>query len=350
MTDFVVPCGTSVLDRMLRPDEQRYRTLHRELLAWVKRQRDDGQALRTGVDWVDRWCADRPTVELDPASGDASLDLVGKSFREWSAELSGLNSTEDTHPVSGGRVMLLTSDTDEGVLAAFMVATALTPRFRYLLPPDAGGDTAREVEVTVAPDVPRTWDDVTVDIVRIEGLTVRQPEQFISTAVRGLGAALRSAVVRTHAQSGNGGAGASGEGDGRAHPGRGPDLVLHLAGGFKPTVPLLWALSEYLEGAGPAGDVHVYCKHEQGDKSLWLPRRRLQHAGLAEFLAAVRAAERGAEVSPWDTAGDHDFDALDGFAFEVRPSPDSRKSCWKLTLIGEGLLALLGEPSARLPA
>lgn len=296
MTTFVLPCGTSILDNLPKLNATRNTTeVCAALGSWA-----DHQQIHKDAGWCAGWLRDGPTVLLDGGRCGTldPIDLAGFQPLALSSELAGLQSTATTYSYADGRVVLLASDTHQGVLGAGMVATVLCRTGWSYWPDPPYTEDAAAVQVGEGGGTP------TVEVVRIPGLDVATPAWF-SQAMQHLGQTL-AWTAGTAADR----------------------LVLHIAGGFKATLPLLCALAEYLRAAIPTGRLEVYCKHESGDDALQLPLRRTQIHGLANLLRTIGT------VSDVDARFDH----LDGFAFDTDTT-----GTYALTPLGAGMLAMLDE-------
>jgi len=87
--------------------------------------------------------------------------------------------------------------------------------------------------------------------------------------------------------------------------------VLHVAGGYKATLPLLCALGEYISawhvrhGLPP---VEVCCRHEDSLEAIRIPLRQANLGADCGALRAFRAPQ----------AAEHEADPLWGFAYDEK--------------------------------
>lgn len=293
MTVHLLPCGTSLL-RLPRPDGLA-QTLDRDDVADV--QRWAASALGAdGLDTPDRWSAGF-TTELG--------HLFDRLRRcpypvRLSAETASLHQ-HDPRPRPADPVVLLASDTPEGVACALLVGVALGRPVHFHSRPVLDGRTAG-VEVVSGGGKP-------VQVVRIEGLLPDRTDKF-TEATRGLAQATVWAARLPR-------------------PSVAP-LVIHLTGGYKATLPYLVTFAEFVHHAWPP--VQAWCLHE-GEKDnaegryqppqpvrIWLRRVDLQ-----KDLAILAQAEAGQQPT--------DSRLLD-FAYT-----DANGGI-KLTPLGQGLLAV----------
>ena len=235
-TVHVLPCGTSIL---------------RNLAAGVRGSPLTSVQLGAMGNW-----ADNELLRDQPAS------QWSQSFdRDIGPHLPGLRAVQDPVRLSAetasltryaGRagglgptdlVVLLASDTPEGVLAALLVAAALRRGIRVHAapPPNVAGDG----ELLVGEDS----GDQPVHVMRIPDLLPDSTVRFT---------AAMSALAR----------GMLWAGQGRRRP-NGAGLVVHLSGGYKATLPYLVVMCEYLKAL--QRPVQAFCLHEGDPGSAVLP-------------------------------------------------------------------------------
>ena len=227
----VLSCGTSILHNL-------------------KERRVGGPRLAAAVDTMTDWAA----TELDrdqPASRwRASFDReIGpylgplrkiQSPLTLSAEVASLyRHAEDHGPLAPeDAVALLASDTPGGMLAALLNAARLGRVVRVHTAPELDVHADGELLLdAAAPGGPAS----AVHVVRIPRLLPHTTPGFTG-AMRDVSKAMLWA--------------------GWLRPRRG-ELVLHLAGGYKATLPYLVVLAEYVKAVQPP--VRAYCLHE-GDQ------------------------------------------------------------------------------------
>jgi hypothetical protein len=130
--------------------------------------------------------------------------------------------------------VLLASDTAEGVLAALLNAARLRDQVVYHPMPQLDSAAAGHSVLDQGNEEP-------LHILRIPGLLPNSTDRF-SEAMAHVAAAMVWAA--------------------RLHRNAGEELAIHLAGGYKATIPYLVALAEYVRAAWPP--VRAWCLH-QGD-------------------------------------------------------------------------------------
>ncbi|SNQ49707.1 conserved hypothetical protein [Frankia canadensis] len=289
MTVHVLPCGTSILRNLQPPFDAAgpLRAQVRDLTDWARRElaaagRADPRA----------WAA-----ALDDAIADVRGPLrAAQNPVALSAELAGLDR-HVTRPADTDRIVLLASDTADGVLSAILVGVALNRPIDYY-PAPVRNNTDRPCPVLTDPV------RLPVDLIRIEGLLPDSTARF-EGAMAQLGSAMAWA----------------------ARLDRSAPLVIHLSGGYKATIPYLVTLTEYLAKAWPP--VEAWCLHEGDDANNPDPqplRIRLRSVDLAADLRAVSLAARG----------EHPGGRLLDFAYTT-----DNAGAVHLTPLGHGLAALL---------
>jgi hypothetical protein len=214
-------------------------------------------------------------------------------------------------------VILLSSDSGRGLLAAMWVALFMVggvtgvARLRTLseTEPEPGAGAA-----ILTPGL--------VHLARLPGLDLRGPDDP-SLAMERLGDIGRQLVDAVDAV----------ESDGDGH-----DVVVHLSGGYKATVPYVLCLAEGLRSARLHGGgrlaLEAWLTHEDfvGDdhapKKIPVPVRRMNWAIIQEDLRPFRDAD--------STTDDRRGKTLEGLAFEESGGR------WVLTPFGRGLRRLVG--------
>lgn len=284
MTTYLVPCGTSVLENL--------------------RSGRGCTKLGSHVQPLEDWAAKEQINECSPDQWAHSLayqlavlaQAQPVDRRRVSAECSSLAQSPGSEPGPGDKVLMLASDTAEGVLAALVNATLLRGPIEFYTGPPLDGRTARRA-------LAQGNGGLTTYIVRVEGLVPRDTTTF-TAAMERVGRTLRFAA----------------ELDG--------SIVFHVTGGYKATVPYLVVLTEYVKAT--VGQVRAFCLHE-GDGSSNPPppvEIFLRSVDGAGDLAEMLAAEKGTLSS---TEG-----RLRGFAYERRPDGTNG-----LTPLGRAIKALL---------
>lgn len=261
MTVFVCPCGISILENMNNaspPWTNDAATVHEQLKNQLpgQWQQANGEQCAEEVashwrNWAERagWLALSPQG-LQPHNG-----------HHISAERESLGCENPSYNPDDDRVVLLCSDTPLGVLAAHLNAACLAKSIGFFADPPQ--------QVNQDPQVREDGlhQDGTATIIRIAGLTPGNLDHF-DQAAAGLARALSWAHHLAHEQEAG--------------------LVLHVAGGFKSTIPILTGIAGLLEDPSPK----VWCKHELGSVAVKLPVPRLNRDDLR---AAFEDVAKGAE-------------------------------------------------------
>ncbi|WP_239405801.1 hypothetical protein [Frankia sp. Cj3] len=289
MTVHLLPCGTSVLANLLPP--RSVTSLSRDdvgtMTAWAGRELTAG-ALDRPETWVESF-----HTEVGPY-----LEPIVRCPHpvRLSAEIASLHSYRAA--ISDDRVVLLASDTAEGMLAALLNAA----RFR------------RPVRVHARPVLDGTADGVLlraeaagepVHILRIPRLLPDKTETFTEAMENVAKALVWSALLHRPPRA---------------------ELALHLSGGYKATLPYLVAFAEYLNGERPP--VRAFCLHEGGAEN--------PDPDLVEiYLRAIRTKTDMAELAVAETGClPTDTEQLLGFAYR---NVHARA---ELTPLGWGLAAM----------
>jgi hypothetical protein len=299
-TVYVVPCGLSVLDQLGKK------------LAGGTPARTLEKAIDQG-----KWLAG---VNLDDTGsvGAAWLDKVaGKALKAGLAEADAKRLSAETHslatrvtsrpPGNGQHVLLLASDTKDGLSAAFCVgqylARSCVGQIAYASSPAKDNEPFR-LQPAHAP----------VTVIRIRGL---RPAANLDLAASGIGKALRSARENADA------------------------VEVHLTGGFKATLLHTLAMTEVLHSIAP-GRVTAWNVFEDiSDPSSDQPMPPTQ-IGLRTFIAPYPENMRRelANARSGLTGGSRTFE---GVAWN-----EGADGTRRLNAFGHGYLAVLGEsPSAR---
>lgn len=257
MTVHLLPCGTSIL-RTPRP-----RVLEQTLDGNDVRDVKHWAATTLGADGLvhpDRWAV---SFEADLGHLSDPLRTCPHPVR-LSAETASLHR-HNPRPAPTDQVVLLASDTPEGLASALLVGVALGRPVHVHPRPLLDGTTtgAKVVDGVGAP----------VHVMRIEGLLPDSTDQF-TRATRGLAQAVVWAA--------------------RLHRLPGVPLVIHLTGGYKATLPYLVTLAEFVRAAWPP--VEAWCLHE-GDEDDHRPpgpvRIWLRRVDLDADLEILARAESG---------------------------------------------------------
>jgi hypothetical protein len=268
MAVFVLPCGLSILDNLRKGDKapagvNRPAATVAQLVDWAVQSQ-----LRNPNDALDQWLRTDPTRRVLGAGPDG-LALQQWPAEELSAELASL-AAGNVEPGFGPqhRVVLLASDTEEGILAGLLNATRLGQQeVRYHPTPPTvleAGQWRLVREGGQAGTAP-------IDVVRIPRLLPDTNASFPEATGHVAGTLLWAAEqpeVGTHG------------------------IVLHLAGGYKATLPFLLVMAEYVrerarslpEGMRP---VSVWCKHERGTEAIRIPLRRV-NLGDLDLLQQIK--------------------------------------------------------------
>jgi hypothetical protein len=224
VTLHLLPCGVSILRNLRPPNAVTSLALSdvRVMTGWARRELDT-----TGRDQPDRWAASF-RAEVGPY-----LDAIRGCQQpvKLSAEVASLHSHQP-RPDAGDRLVLLASDTAEGVLAALLNAARLAGGVVYHYMPLLDSTATGHAVLDGRSGEP-------LHILRIPGLLPNSAARF-SEAMEYVAVAMVWAA--------------------RVHRGVGEDLEVHLGGGYKATIPYLVALAEYVRAAWPP--VWAWCLHE----------------------------------------------------------------------------------------
>jgi hypothetical protein len=298
MTTYIVPCGLSIRDglsnpkkRTLGPAGARVKPFRDAEKQWWPQAR-----VELGERLVESWAA-----ALADLAADAKL-------AEWEYEVCAETSTLSKRTVTAGlatllergdHVVLLASDTDEGMAAALSVA--------YLV---AGADHGRircvaaPIDDTAAEGFRASVPAGAVTVVRVGGLA---PNTELRTAVAGIGRVLRVGYDL------------------------GEPMEVHLTGGYKITLLHTLAMTEIAYSRAPDRTSAWYIFDEAGAGVVPIGLRRFPQGHLRGMRTELTTAKRGQR--PLD--GD-----LEGLGWELT---GDRKTP-RLTDFGEGFLAVLGGP------
>ena len=270
MTSFILPCGTSLLDH-----------LGHAVAAFV----DQARALRIN---------EAPPPDWVGALKAAAVPLGAPDPLKVSAESASLHRHQP-NLVQGDHVVLLASDTPEGVAAAILNARLFGGATTFWTDPPTDGAAPTELE--------RGRRSAKADIIRVAGLAPIRTDTFAG-AMEVVARAFRWVVQRERGE-----------------------VVLLLTGGYKATVPYLTVLAEYAKALAP---VQAFCLHEGDGVNIPDP--------IEIFLRTVDLAADRAEI---DGALLGDLGStegrLRGFAFK-RGWLDDRD---ELTPLGRAIKAFL---------
>jgi hypothetical protein len=325
VTVHLVTVGNSVRKDFIRPRGGRARNP-----ALVSH---DDRLLDAGLLGVDT--ADRASVEVflnrlgsgDPAARQAASKAVAVAEMlgtptggsGWpstvSAESTGLVAVTDTHTVNGDDlVVLLSSDTSDGMLAAFWNgAFMLGGRLEGLS--YLAGPTAVLASSSTPPGA-HLPERGGVLVVRIGNLDMARHGQGNDAMSRlgELGRLVLEGIVDDE------------------------PVVVHLSGGYKATIPFMIGIAEgmrSIEVRGRTATVTAYVVHEDSfaeggpPQKIRLPLRRFKETTVQTELAAFTDG-KAKDLGRGDT--------LEGYAYEQAGRG------WRLTEFGFGLLALVGCP------
>jgi hypothetical protein len=220
----LLPCGVSILRNMRPPDP--VTTLGagdvRAMTGWARRE-----LTATRRDHPDQWAKSfrADVVPYFKAIRDCQQPV------KLSAEVASLHR-HTPPPDARDRIVLLASDTAEGVLAALLNAARIRQRVIYHPKPVLDSTATGHPVLDEGAEEP-------LRILRIPGLLPDSADRF-SEAMAHVAAAMVWAA--------------------RLHRRHGEELTIHLSGGYKATIPYLVALAEYVGAAWPP--VHAWCLHE----------------------------------------------------------------------------------------
>jgi hypothetical protein len=251
----------------------------------------------------------QPSGEVLEFRGRVRETLVDRWPGSISAEVETFEAeTGDARLSCDDTVVLVASDTPDGVRAAFWNAAALT-----------AGDLTR-ISIVNRPQHVQEVPNGSVGIAMVRGMDVGT-EQGFAEAMSALGALARGLLDRPKTQR---------EG-----------LTCHLSGGFKAAIPYLLAVAEWVKSAGDrwSGEVSAIVRHETTTSGpIHLPLRQLP-------LAAIELEV----LSGWDADGrrcDRPGHAvLEGYAYVQ----DRNGSGWRMTPFGLGLKEVFRTTQSSLP-
>lgn len=266
----LLPCGVSILRNMRPPNPVTSLSAGdvRAMSEWARRE-----LTTTRRDHPDQWAA---SFRADLGPYLASIRDCQQPVK-LSAEVASLHR-HAPQPGARDRLVLLASDTAEGVLAALLNAARLRERIVYhpvpLLDSTATGHPVLD-EGTEEP----------LHILRIPGLLPDSTGRF-SEAMEHVANAMVWAA--------------------RLHRRDREELAIHLAGGYKATIPYVVALAEYVRTAWPP--VRAWCLHE-GDAD--------DNPAPEPVAIGLRRVDLGADLNCLDQArsGLPDDERLLGFAY-----------------------------------
>lgn len=282
MTVYLVPCGLSILDWTKSPDDPPWQA--------------DPSAVDDFCDAEERW---RARTDHDLNSWKASVLKKARmaGIAEWSSRVSAETSTLSARRSGrrlledGDRVVLLASDTGDGVGAALCVAGVV-----------AAGDPGAIAGVAVPGEPLRAG---TVTVVRIPGL--RPSGAGLGLAAAGIGTVLRAALDLS---------GATGK------------VEVHLTGGYKAVLLHTLAMTEVAYSLFPDQVSAHYIFDGSKGETVPIGLRRFPKGTIAQMREELSIAKHGDRV-----AEPHAFQHL---AWVTHGSGS------KLTEFGEGYLAVLG--------
>lgn len=292
MTVYLVPCGISIL-KWIKTSEDLERYADPSTIEGLCAAEEQW---RTGADQdLDSWKA--TVLKKAEASG------IARWKPKASAETSTLSARRPGRPLLGDddRVVLLASDTDEGISAALCVAAVV-----------AAGDPDR-IDGIAAPGTVTCPGAVTV--VRIPGL---KPSGIgLGPAVTGIGTTLRTALD-LHEAAGK--------------------IEMHLTGGYKAVLLHMLAMTEVAYSLSPERvSAHYIFENAELDdgegEAVPIGLRRFSRSTLEEMREELSIARRGSRVA-------------EPRAFKDLAWVDHGSGS-RLTDFGEGYLAVLG--GARVP-
>ncbi len=254
----LLPCGVSVLRNMVRPHPVTSlgKPDVKSMTGWARRElTDDGRGR------PDLWAASF-RADVGPYLGAIRACQQPVTL---SAVVAGLHS-HDPRPGASDRLVLLASDTSEGVLAALLNAARLRGRVVYHPMPLLDSTAAGHQVLDEGSEEP-------LHIVRIPGLlpdsTVRFAEAMAHVAKAMVWAA-------------------------RLHRRDNEELTIQLSGGYKAAIPYLVALAEYVRAAWPP--VRAWCLHEGDANDNPAPRPvaiGLRRVDLDADLCCLKQATNG---------------------------------------------------------
>lgn len=318
MTVHLMTVGTTVLTHLT--DRVRPESLLRESPDGATLLLD---AVRLGVDRARPDTAARLLHQLsrgDEAARREALDVIRDAGAStWSRDAFAESSTlavqtGDSRVRGEDLVVLLATDTVDGLLSAFWVSARLLGirdvhgfdalDFRDDLPADDVDDLACSARGRVL-------------VIRLPGLRMTD-RAGPSRAMRALGLAGRL-VLRSLAPR--------------------EDLVVHLSGGFKATLPFLLGTAEGLHSLLSGEDpdrVRAFVVHQDAPgQAVRVPLRRLHLDHVRDELGCFDTGYATSEPP---------HRALAGYAYDVGRKDGRRR--WYLTPYGDGLRALVGTPRA----
>jgi hypothetical protein len=301
MTTFVVPCGLSVLDGLVKgpvPTGARVGTFRDAVAGWQQAAEalPDDQVVASWMDEVGQAADDARLPDWDPKPLSAETHTLTKS--------TGLGRLSRL-PGEGHRVVLLASQTPEGVGAAMTVAYHLADdrpdRVGYLT--TAQDDTVRALNTSLL--------GKPVTVARIQGLNAT-PEGMHRATV-GIGRILRAALNL------------------------GGEVEVQLSGGYKATLLHTLAMTEVLHSLAP-DRVRARYIFEGPDSALVPIALRTFHKEYRDLMVKeLRAVRDGTQVPSRPS--------FEGIAWAAttggKPS---------LNDFGRGYLAVLEESLTRLPS
>jgi CRISPR-associated protein (Cas_APE2256) len=254
----LLPCGVSILRNMRPPKPVTSLAAAdiRAMTGWAHRE-----LTPTGRDDPDRWTAsfrDEVGPYLDAIRGCQEPVKL-------SAEVACLHR-HAPQPTAGDQLVLLASDTADGVLAALLNAARLRHRVVYHPEPLLDSTAAGRPVLDEGTEEP-------LHILRIPGLLPDSTERF-SEAMAHVAKAM---VWAAH-----------------LHRRKNEELMIHLAGGYKATIPYLVALAEYVLAAWPP--VRAWCLHEGDADDNPAPQPvvvGLRRVSLGDDLGCLKEAQAG---------------------------------------------------------
>jgi len=299
MTVYLVPCGVSILRNLeiMRPRPVGYLDVPgalQEVAAWAH----DTQGSAVASTWPDAWdwAAERLRLSDWPARVSAELSTLAA---RWQVDSPHIASTDRR------TVILLASDTPEGMLAAHLNATYLTAE----TPTDVG--YAR----TASDPVPPRPHDHPVWVVTLTGLRPFEGDGF-RRAAEGVGLVMRAVADAVNTT-------------------REP-VEAHLSGGFKPTLLHTMALAEMLRSIlrGRA-DVTAWYLAEEADEGTGVGPYQVGLRSYSPMVLNVLRTELDDVLR--GRIGPEAECEYEGVAWDRLPEPT-------LNAFGRGYRALLGGP------